>query len=180
MIEQPAAYLGWFDDNQKKTIVERINEGIAAFTDRFKILPTHVRLNRTYSENLAIAGITFIYEAYPPANTFWIGSMHNNLKVNSDEQEPKSLKIVEDTPPAEPLHKRSPEQPRKQPEAPVAVELTQDAPQDELPIKRGPGRPRKQPEALQATTDSPTAEPHIKRGPGRPRSTTNIVQEMLF
>ncbi len=64
-------YLGWFDDNPKKPIEIKIKEGIAAYTERFKVRPTVVLMHKP--DLIEYPGIEVKTETYIRKNNFWIG-----------------------------------------------------------------------------------------------------------
>jgi hypothetical protein len=65
-------YLGWFDDNPKKSSETKIDEAIAAYVDRFKHRPSVVLVSES-DRNIVIKGIATQYESYIRRNNFWVG-----------------------------------------------------------------------------------------------------------
>lgn len=66
------SYLGWFDDSPKKTAVLKIEEGIAAYVERFKTRPNVVLVNE--ADRADVRGVLVRAETYIRRNNFWIGS----------------------------------------------------------------------------------------------------------
>lgn len=64
-------YLGWFDDNPKKTTALKIAEAIDAYVDRFKTRPNIVLVNEADSAD--IQGVRVRAEGYIRRNNFWVG-----------------------------------------------------------------------------------------------------------
>ena len=81
------SYLGWFDDNAKKTNEVKVLEGVTAYINRFKEAPQTVITSEaqvvaldTFQVNVddmcieVRAGAIRIYsESYIQKNNFWIG-----------------------------------------------------------------------------------------------------------
>jgi hypothetical protein len=66
-----AMYLGWYDDNGKKTTAEKIAEACAAYVTRFGTRPNIVLVNE--AERVEVEGLTIRVEKYIRRNNFWIG-----------------------------------------------------------------------------------------------------------
>lgn len=64
-------YLGWFDDNPKKSASLKIEEAIHAYTDRFKTRPNVVLVNE--ADRAEINGVLVRSEGYIRRNNFWVG-----------------------------------------------------------------------------------------------------------
>ena len=64
-------YLGWFDDNPKKTAAIKIEEAIHAYVDRFKVRPNVVLVNE--ADRAEIKGVLVRSEGYIRRNNFWVG-----------------------------------------------------------------------------------------------------------
>jgi hypothetical protein len=64
-------YLGWFDDNPKKTAATKIDEAIAAYVNRFKHRPSIVLTNE--ADRVDVTGVTVRSEGYIRRNNFWVG-----------------------------------------------------------------------------------------------------------
>ena len=65
-------YLGWFDDNPKKSTEAKINEAIAAYVERFDYRPNIVLVNE--ADRVDVRGVTVRSEGYIRRNNFWIGT----------------------------------------------------------------------------------------------------------
>ncbi len=65
-------YLGWFDDNTKKTAEAKIVEAIAAYVGRFKTRPNVVLVNEA-DRAVGVKGVTVRCEGYIRRNNFWVG-----------------------------------------------------------------------------------------------------------
>lgn len=66
-------YLGWFDDNAKKSVDEKIIEGISAYLDRFSIMPNILLMNPEDSKLVVNNKIPVRVELYIRRNNFWFG-----------------------------------------------------------------------------------------------------------
>lgn len=67
-------YLGWFDDNPKKTVTVKIEEAIGAYVDRFRARPAEVLVNVGDLGELAqVDGVPVRSEGYIRRNNFWVG-----------------------------------------------------------------------------------------------------------
>ncbi len=64
-------YLGWFDDNPKKTPATKIDEAIAAYVERFNSRPSVVLTNE--ADRVDVQGVTVRSEGYIRRNNFWVG-----------------------------------------------------------------------------------------------------------
>lgn len=64
-------YLGWFDDNPKKSTEGKIGEAVAAYVERFKTSPNVVLVNE--AERVDVQGITVRSETYIRRNNYWVG-----------------------------------------------------------------------------------------------------------
>lgn len=64
-------YLCWYDDNAKKAAARKIEEAIAAYTDRFKARPNVVLVNE--ADRAEIQGVVVRSESYIRRNNFWVG-----------------------------------------------------------------------------------------------------------
>lgn len=64
-------YLGWFDDNPKKSAALKIAEAIDAYVDRFKTRPNVVLVNE--ADRAEIKGVLIRAEGYIRRNNFWVG-----------------------------------------------------------------------------------------------------------
>ena len=61
----------WYDDSPKKPVVERIQEAIAAYVERFKTRPSLVLVNAV--DYMLMAEVTVRSEHTVRPNTFWLG-----------------------------------------------------------------------------------------------------------
>jgi hypothetical protein len=64
-------YLMWYDDNPKISLVDKIEDAIAAYTRRFAIAPNIVLINEaevTEYRGVNIQGVPFVRR-----NNFWVG-----------------------------------------------------------------------------------------------------------
>lgn len=61
----------WFDDNPKKLTIDKLQEAIAAYVQRFKIHPSLVLVNA--ADQLEFASVTVRSERTVQPNTFWLG-----------------------------------------------------------------------------------------------------------
>jgi hypothetical protein len=68
---EKAMYLGWFDDNPKKTTAMKIAEAIDAYHQRFHTAPNVVLVNE--AEKIDVAGVNVRSETYIRRNNFWVG-----------------------------------------------------------------------------------------------------------
>ena len=66
-----AMYLGWFDDNPKKTPAEKISEARAAYVARFGTAPNIILVNE--ADWVEVAGVVIRTEGYIRRNNFWVG-----------------------------------------------------------------------------------------------------------
>lgn len=66
-------YLGWFDDNTKKSVDEKIIEGLSAYLDRFSIMPNILLMNPEDSKLVVNNKIPVRVELYIRRNNFWFG-----------------------------------------------------------------------------------------------------------
>ncbi|MBK9713692.1 MAG: hypothetical protein IPO81_20690 [Kouleothrix sp.] len=64
-------YLGWYDDNPKKSVALKIEEAIDAYVDRFKARPNVVLVNE--ADRAEIKGVLVRSEGYIRRNNFWVG-----------------------------------------------------------------------------------------------------------
>lgn len=64
-------FLGWFDDNPKKSVETKVKEGIAAYTERFNAQPTVVLMHQP--DMIAYPEIEVRTEAYIRKHNFWFG-----------------------------------------------------------------------------------------------------------
>ncbi len=64
-------YLGWFDDNPKKTTALKIQEAIFAYTERFKTQPNVVLVNE--ADCAEVNGIAVRSAVFIRRNNFWVG-----------------------------------------------------------------------------------------------------------
>ena len=65
-------YLGWFDDNPKKSVTDKAKEAIAAYHDRFGYSPTVILVNEA-DQHIELGGIVIRVEGYIRRNNFWVG-----------------------------------------------------------------------------------------------------------
>jgi hypothetical protein len=66
------SYLGWFDDNSKKTPTDKAKEAIAAFGLRFGYTPNVILVNAA-DMPIELGGITVRSESYIRKSNFWVG-----------------------------------------------------------------------------------------------------------
>lgn len=64
-------YLFWYDDSAKKATTLKIEEAIAAYTNRFKTRPNVVLVNE--ADRTEIKGMLVRSEGYIRRNNFWVG-----------------------------------------------------------------------------------------------------------
>lgn len=64
-------YLFWYDDSTKKATALKIEEAIAAYTNRFKARPNVVLVNEV--DRAEIKGVQIRSEGYIRRNNFWVG-----------------------------------------------------------------------------------------------------------
>ncbi len=64
-------YLGWHDDNPKKSAELKITEAVDAYMDRFKMRPNVVLVNEV--DVAEIQGLKVRAESYIRPNNFWVG-----------------------------------------------------------------------------------------------------------
>lgn len=64
-------YLGWFDDNPKKTASLKIEEAIDAYVRRFHSKPNVVIVNE--ADRTLFEGVQVRSASYMQRNMFWIG-----------------------------------------------------------------------------------------------------------
>lgn len=64
-------YLGWYDDNPKKTPALKIAEAIAAYVARFETYPTVILCNE--ADCIKMDSILVRSESYIRPNNFWVG-----------------------------------------------------------------------------------------------------------
>lgn len=64
-------YFVWYDDSPKKPAVDKLQEAIVAYVERFKMPPILVLVNA--ADNLELAGIAVRCERTVQPNTFWLG-----------------------------------------------------------------------------------------------------------
>lgn len=74
------AYLMWFDDDPKLSLIAKIEDAVAAFTRRFKVAPNVVLLSETDSTRLDEAtrmakehGVALRSSSMVRRNNFWVG-----------------------------------------------------------------------------------------------------------
>ena len=60
----------WYDDSPKKPAVDKLQEGIVAYVERFKMSPTLVLVNA--ADMLELAGVVVRCERTVQPNTFWL------------------------------------------------------------------------------------------------------------
>lgn len=61
----------WYDDTPKKPVVDKIQEAIAAYMERFKIRPDLVLVNAI--DHTEMAEVLVRSERTVQPNTFWVG-----------------------------------------------------------------------------------------------------------
>lgn len=66
------AYLGWYDDNAKKPVEEKIREGLVRYRARFNVSPNVVLVSPSVTL-LAVDGVQLKPTSYIRANNFWVG-----------------------------------------------------------------------------------------------------------
>jgi hypothetical protein len=64
-------YLGWFDDNPKKTSAAKMDEAILAYVDRFKTRPNIILCNE--ADRAEVRGVLVRSEGYIRRNNYWVG-----------------------------------------------------------------------------------------------------------
>jgi hypothetical protein len=65
-------YLGWFDDNAKKTATDKAKEAISAYSARFEHTPNVILVNAA-DLPIELGGIAVRAESYIRRNNFWVG-----------------------------------------------------------------------------------------------------------
>lgn len=70
-----AQYLGWYEDDKRKTVARRIADGRAAFASRFGREPQAVQLNEEDAKKLdgPVDGLTVELSDYIRPNNYWFG-----------------------------------------------------------------------------------------------------------
>jgi hypothetical protein len=66
-------YLGWFDDDRKKTTHAKIEEAFERYVSKFGDAPTHCLCNA--ADAIDYDGLEIKVVQYVPRNHFWIGSV---------------------------------------------------------------------------------------------------------
>ncbi len=61
----------WFDDSPKKPTLEKLQDAIAAYVERFNIAPSLLLVNP--ADNLEFASVVVRCERTVQPNTFWLG-----------------------------------------------------------------------------------------------------------
>lgn len=61
----------WFDDNPKKLLLEKVQEAVGAYIQRFKLQPTLILVNPV--DIIELANFTIRAENTVQPNTFWLG-----------------------------------------------------------------------------------------------------------
>ena len=60
----------WYDDSPKKPVVDKIQEAIAAYVERFKTRPSLVLVNTV--DHMEMTDVTVRSERTVQPNTFWV------------------------------------------------------------------------------------------------------------
>lgn len=67
-------YLGWFDDNPKRAIADRIADGRAAYLERFGVAPKVVILNESHRDDrIEVANMIVLFKPFIRRNNYWFG-----------------------------------------------------------------------------------------------------------
>ena len=66
-------YLCWFDDDSKRSVAQKIANGIARYQERFKCAPTVVLVNEV--DMAVVPNIRVEPRAHIYRNNFWIGQI---------------------------------------------------------------------------------------------------------
>ncbi|MEP6774602.1 MAG: hypothetical protein ABJA50_03320 [Chloroflexota bacterium] len=66
-------FLGWFDDDRKKTAHVKIEEAVERYVSKFGGAPTHCLCNA--ADAIAYDGLEVKVVQYVRPNHFWIGSL---------------------------------------------------------------------------------------------------------
>lgn len=64
-------YLGWYDDNPKKAVTQKIQEAIEAYVDRFRSQPNVVLVNE--ADCAQVEGVVVRSESFIRRYNFWVG-----------------------------------------------------------------------------------------------------------
>jgi hypothetical protein len=64
-------FLVWYDESPKKPVVDKIQEAIAAYAERFKMRPSLVLVNAV--DHLEMTEVTVRAQRTVQPNTFWVG-----------------------------------------------------------------------------------------------------------
>lgn len=67
-------FLLWFDDNRKKPVATKIEEGKQAYTRHFKCAPRVVLVAPSATTEEAIAGLKVVPRSYVRTHNFWFGA----------------------------------------------------------------------------------------------------------
>ncbi len=72
MLAKSPPFLMWYDDNPKLSVVKKVEDAIAAYSDRFHgVKPTLVLMNE--EEVTQIAGVVVRGVSTVRRNTYWVG-----------------------------------------------------------------------------------------------------------
>lgn len=72
MLAKSPPFLMWYDDNPKLSVARKIEDAIAAYSDRFRgVKPTLVLMNE--EEVTQIAGVIVRGVTTVRRNTYWVG-----------------------------------------------------------------------------------------------------------
>jgi hypothetical protein len=69
--EHAMLFFVWYDDSPKKPALDKLQDAIAAYVERFKIAPSLVLVNA--ADKLELASLVVRYERTVQPNTFWLG-----------------------------------------------------------------------------------------------------------
>jgi hypothetical protein len=64
-------YLMWFDDNNKKSVAQKIAEGAAAYAERMGYAPTVAITSE--GERCEVEGLQVVARGYVRPHNFWLG-----------------------------------------------------------------------------------------------------------
>jgi len=77
------SYLGWFDDNPKKSAATKIAEAADAYYDRYGITPNVVLVNEA-DATADSGGIVVHVQGYIRRNNYWVSWKRNPQSVEGE------------------------------------------------------------------------------------------------
>jgi hypothetical protein len=70
------AYLGWYDDDGKKHVAQKVYEGAYAYRERFKVWPNVCLVSQAdldAAQTTGVEGVEMVAKSYMLKNNFWFG-----------------------------------------------------------------------------------------------------------